>query len=374
MDRANSLFLTFKAPKTEGIKYIGSKRTLLPYILALIGQTKAQTVLDGFSGTTRVAQALAKSGYTVLANDQALWSYIFAQCYLKNRTHKRIGQPLLDHLNTLPPQEGWFTEHYGGDVTPAGAIQPDGLKKPWQKHNTRKLDTIRNEIDRLTLSESERALALTSLMLALDKVDNTLGHFCSYLKTWSARSYTMMKLTWPSVCPGDHAVFQEDIFDLLQTPVDLVYLDPPYGSRNDKMPPSRVRYAGYYHLWKTICLNDRPALFGKSLRRQDSTDHQNFSVFEDYKKNPSTNRYLAAEALARVIQEIRAPWIILSYSSGGRVSLEDLSAIITSCATLVTLSIIDYKRNVMADMCWTNDWITRTLPFHQEYLFLLKKK
>lgn len=69
--------------RTEGIKYAGSKLKLLPYILELAGELPGvQTVLDGFSGTTRVAQALAKSGYTLTANDTADWSGVFAACYL----------------------------------------------------------------------------------------------------------------------------------------------------------------------------------------------------------------------------------------------------------------------------------------------------
>jgi len=32
----------------------------------------------------------------------------------------------------------------------------DGLKKPWQVHNTRKLDGIRDEIDSLNLPEVEK--------------------------------------------------------------------------------------------------------------------------------------------------------------------------------------------------------------------------
>ena len=49
----------------------------------------------------------------------------------------------------------------------------------------------------------------------------------------------------------------------MRSDVDLAYYDPPYGSNNDKMPPSRVRYASYYHVWTTIIQNDRPELFGK---------------------------------------------------------------------------------------------------------------
>ncbi|MBP3336936.1 MAG: DNA adenine methylase, partial [Clostridia bacterium] len=54
--------MTVQTPPTEGIKYAGSKLKLLPMILARIRALDGvKTVLDGFSGTTRVSQALAQA-------------------------------------------------------------------------------------------------------------------------------------------------------------------------------------------------------------------------------------------------------------------------------------------------------------------------
>jgi len=33
---------------------------------------------------------------------------------------------------------------------------------------------------------------------------------------------------------------------------------------------------------------------------------------------------------------------------------------------------IDYKKNVMGNMCWTNQWINSN-DSHKEYLFLIEK-
>jgi adenine-specific DNA-methyltransferase len=221
------------APTTEGVKYAGSKRKLLPCILQLVNKIKPKTVLDGFAGTTRVSQALARSGYRVLANDVAAWSKIFGDCYLLNPHPASHYQPLLDHLNALPGRDGWFTEHYGGEPNGASSVGRDRLKKPWQTHNTRRLDAVRDEIERLSVSEVEKAVLLTSLVLALDSVDSTLGHFASYLHDWSPRSYLSLQLKVPRLIPAQvrHAVYQSDIFDLLpKVEADLAYFDPPYGS------------------------------------------------------------------------------------------------------------------------------------------------
>ena len=359
-------------PTTEGVKYAGSKLKLLPHILQLAKKTDAKTVLDGFSGTTRVSQAFAKTGYRVLCNDIAAWSEVFGVCYLLNRKRKADYVELIEHLNTLLPKEGWFTEHYGGN--PA-ATQGDGLKKPWQIRNTRKLDAIREEIDRLDLTRVERAVALTSLILALDRVDSTLGHFASYLKDWSPRSFNALVLKVPNLFCTDaqHEVSRRDIFELVNDrTVDLAYYDPPYGSNNEKMPPSRVRYASYYHLWATVCLNDEPELFGKALRRKDTSDTLASSVFEEFRRNDRTGRFMAVEAIERLIRNTRARWIILSYSSAGRATAGELNEILRDNSSLVEAVGIDYKRNVMAGMKWTHDWVRDADVPNREFLFLIE--
>jgi len=297
--------LVVDAPPTEGIKYAGSKLKLLPYILQLVQKVKPHTVLDGFSGTTRVSQALAQSGQRVIANDLSVWSEVFGKCYLLNEHSTEHYQPLIDHLNALPGRDGWFTENYGGEPNGGCSISDDGLKKPWQKHNTRRLDSIREEIGRLTLSDVERSVLLGSLILALDEVESTLGHFASYLSDWSPRSYNKLHLQVPRLLPRleEHSVHRGDIFDLLpHVAADLAYFDPPYGSNNEKMPPSRVRYSAYYHLWTTVCLNDKPPIFGKVKRRADTSDKVTCSPFEEFRKNES-GRFIAVEAIERLLRE-----------------------------------------------------------------------
>lgn len=376
--QALSLFrdLVVDAPPTEGIKYAGSKLKLIPHILQLANKLDAHTVLDGFSGTTRVSQALAKCGYRVLSNDIAVWSEVFGRCYLLNQKPPHHYQELMDHLNSLPPADGWFTEHYGGHPNGGHAVQKDGLKKPWQIHNTRKLDAIRQEIENLSLPPIEKAVALTSLILALDQVDSTLGHFASYLKEWSPRSYNDLVLKVPNVftTQEQHQVLRTDIFDLApKVSVDLAYFDPPYGSNNEKMPPSRIRYASYYHLWTTICLYDNPYLFGKAKRRQDTSDKIAASVFEEFRRN-GNGRFVAVEAIERLIKSTNAHWIILSYSSGGRATADDLNQVLTTNGTLLDVVEVNYKKNVMAGMKWTNEWIRNAEEPNHEFLFLIEKK
>jgi adenine-specific DNA-methyltransferase len=358
------------APPTEGIKYAGSKLKLIPQILQLARKVQAKTVFDGFAGTTRVSQAFAREGYQVVCNDHAVWSEVFGTCYLLG-DKPREYQQLMAHLNALPPKHGWFTEYYGGE--PREDAAREHIKRPWQAHNTRKLDAIREEIERLSLGYVDKCVALTSLILALDQVDSTLGHFASYLREWSPRSYKPLHLKVPAIVENasEHQVFRTDIFDVSpHIESDLAYFDPPYGSNNEKMPPSRVRYASYYHVWTTICLYDYPKLFGKANRRVDTSDTVARSPFEDFRKNRD-GHFVAVEAIRRLLASSRARYIILSYSSGGRATSRELHEVICTCGDLLEVVEVDYKRNVMAGMKWTNEWLREAETPNREFLFLI---
>lgn len=362
-------------PETQGIKYAGSKLKLLPSILKLAQKVKPKTIFDGFAGTTRVSQAFAQAGCEVFANDIAAWSKTFGLCYLKNKKDKKYYQEIINHLNALPEKHGWFTENYGGSGNVKISSDADGFKKPWQIHNTRKLDAIREEIDYLYLDETEKAVVLTALILALDKVDSTLGHFSSYLNKWSPRSFNRLMLEVPRLFSSDeeHEVFNKNIFDIVgNIEADLAYFDPPYGSNNEKMPPSRVRYAAYYHLWTTIILNDKPEIFGKAKRRIDTSDKLAGSAFEEFRKSDA-GKFMATEAIEKLLMSVKSKYVILSYSSGGRATAAELCEILQKSGKMLDSVEIDYKKNVMAAMRRTNQWTPDKDFGCREYLFLIEK-
>lgn len=353
--------------RTEGIKYAGSKLKLVKYIIESIYDLDIHNILDGFTGTTRVSQAFAKTGYNTTASDISYWSEVFGKCYLLARKSSSYYDELIAHLNSIKPELGWFSEYYGGQIK-------TDVKKPFQLKNTMKLDGIREEIEKMNLNEIDKCVALTSLILALDRVDNTLGHYVSYLKEWSPRSYNDLILKTPAIVQsnGTHRVIRGDIFDTIANhEFDLCYFDPPYGSNNEKMPPSRVRYASYYHIWTTVIKNDKPPLFGKVNRREDTKDIIAGSVFEEFRKDEN-GHFIAMKSIERLIQEAKTKYVLLSYSSGGRATKEELINILTSSGTILKAIEIDYKHNVMGTMRWTNEWINSDNK-HQEYLFLLQK-
>jgi adenine-specific DNA-methyltransferase len=362
--------------ETQGVKYTGSKREILPVLLELIKPLNIKTVLDGFSGTTRVSQALKQAGYTVYANDIADWSKVFGECYLLNRKPALYYLPIINHLNNLPGKYGWFSENYGGEPNGGSSMQKNGKKRIWQLHNTKKLDVIREEIDKVSKNEIEKSVLLTSLIIAMDKVDSSVGHQVSYLRKWAPRAYNRMKMEVPRLIIDEkrHQVYQKDIFDLIDDiEVDLAYYDPPYGSSNELMPPSRVRYASYYHIWKTICLNDKPKLVGVANRREDASDRISGSIFEEFRKNDK-GQYIVIEAIEKLIKNTPAKYIALSYNNNGRATFEAINDILKSLKKKISIFEMDYRKNVMATITrTTNEWINDSNGKNKEYLFLIHK-
>ena len=360
-----SLFDDLQVPQTEGIKYVGSKLKILPHIIQIINGLKIRTALDAFSGTTRVAQAFSQLGFDTSANDIAEYSEIFGHCYLLSTKPNEFYQKFIDELNSLKGTFGWFSQHYGGE-NEAG-------KRPFQLKNTMKLDAIRDKIDEFDLNFTDKAVLLTSLILALDCVDNTLGHCASYLSGWCKRSYNDLFLRLPRrfAPKTQNRVIKSDAFKAITNFYDLVYFDPPYGSNNEKMPPSRVRYKAYYHFYKSVILNDKPRVFGKANRREDSRDTAFPCIFEEFKRDES-NKFIAMRAIERLIANTNAHYILLSYSSGGRASKQELQEIISLNGRLLDAREIDYKKNVMSAMRWSYEWVNDDNT-HKEYLFLLER-
>ena len=277
------------------IKYLGSKRALLAWILQVVDQLievqTLKTALDPFSGSARVAHALKSRGFRVIAGDYAHYAYVLAQALVESDARvyspERVT-PILDYLNKLPGEEGWFTETY---AYKAQFFQP---------FNASRIERIRKEIDVVSEGDERlRAILLTSLMLAADKVDSTTGLQMAFLKKWAPRSYNPLRLEYPPLLPGEGTALLGDAIDIIKAhPVDLVYLDPPYNQHS---------YLANYHIWETLVLFDAPTCYGVAQKRSDVQTRK--SIFNSRKK--------AKESLRNVIYSARAKVILLSFSNEG---------------------------------------------------------
>ena len=88
------------------IKYIGSKRTLVPRIEQIVRGLPVASACDLFAGTTRVAQTLRKLGLHVVANDLAQFvPWVDGRCVVQPEHVQGIDDRLVDVTEDLDLDE-----------------------------------------------------------------------------------------------------------------------------------------------------------------------------------------------------------------------------------------------------------------------------
>ena len=82
---------------------------------------------------------------------------------------------------------------------------------------------------------------------------------------------------------------------------------------------------------------------------------------------------MAVEAIERLLAKTNAKHLILSYSSSGKATAEELYEMLSQSGKILDFVKVDYKRNVMAAMRWTNEWTREIEKGNQELLFLIER-
>jgi adenine-specific DNA-methyltransferase len=282
------------------IKYLGSKRRLVPALGAICAAADARTALDLFTGTTRVAQTFKRQGAHVTAVDTARYAEVFAACYVATDASRADRNALDDALRDLasrPPTPGYFTDTF---CVQARYVQPA---------NGARVDAIRDAIAHDYAGTPLEPLLLTSLVEATDRVDSTTGVQMAYVKAWAPRSFRPLELRAPELLGGDGAAMRADACDVAASlgPFDLAYLDPPYNQH---------RYYTNYHVWETLIAWDAPEHYGVACKRVDARDDHTKSVFNRKREMP--------DALRAVVRDVQARVLVLSYNDESWIELDEL--------------------------------------------------
>ncbi len=293
------------------IKYIGSKRRLVPVLARMCAASGARTALDLFTGTTRVAQAFKAQGVHVTAVDSARYAHVFARTYIETDAAAVDSAELaaaVAHLNGLAGADGYVTETFSREA------------RFFQRHNAMRIDAARDAIEAEWAGSPLYPHLLTSLVEAADRVDSTTGVQMAYVKQWAPRSYNQMELRSPELLDGPGRAVCGDALALTKTTgprstlgsYDLAYLDPPYNQH---------RYFTNYHVWETLVAWDAPEAYGVARKRVDARDPATRSAFNSKRTMP--------DALAAVVAAVDCELLVLSYNDESWLSLEDLQ---TLCA------------------------------------------
>lgn len=307
------------------IELIGSKQAQASFIVDSIksGAPRARRVADVFSGTGAISRALKASGYEVVANDQLRWCSILAEAILLNNHPPRfrsLGEAfssapdpyirVLEHLNALPPEEGFFYREY----SPATRKRLGYSRMYFTEMNAGRIDAIRKRIGSwdTQLRPAERALLLADLIRAADAVSNVAGTYGCYLKNWKPRALRPLELTRSTIVfapTRPHEIYCDDANTLVtDLHVDVVYADPPYTKR---------QYAAYYHILETIARGDSPNLIG-------STGLRPWRELA----SPYCYRRHALRAFAAFVDGVRAKHLFLSYNDDGQMGHTEILGVL----------------------------------------------
>jgi adenine-specific DNA-methyltransferase len=306
------------------IKYIGSKRVLVPEIVERVRTLGdgVRTVLDLFSGTARVGHALKRAGYRVTTNDHNAYAWVLGRCYVQADRREVLGEveQLVAEANRIaagPGQSGWFTETYCEK------------SRYFHPKNGARIEAVREWIAGKGLAPDVEAVLLVSLMEAADRVDSTVGVQMAYLKQWASRAHNDLELRVPEMADGPGTAWAKDAEDAAAAGEwDVVYLDPPYNQH---------RYLGNYHVWETLVQWDHPEVYGTAMKRVACRDY----------KSAFNRRGEIAGALRRVVEKLRAKHLIVSFNDEGYLDRPQIESLLGELGE-VTTHTFDFKRYVGA--------------------------
>lgn len=306
------------------MNYIGSKYSLMDFltetITSVVGKDTNKIFADLFAGTGVVGKTFKEKGYKVIANDIQYYSYVLNKHFIEN--NPPIDSSKIEELRQLPKVEGFVYNNYC-----AGS---NSGRNYFTDDNGKKCDAIRIELERLKksgeINESQYYYFLASLINSIDKYANTAsvyGAFLKHIKKSAAKNFELELLP---VIDGNKEgkVYNENILDLItKISGDILYLDPPYNSR---------QYCANYHVLETIALYDNPKLKGKTGLRDYAAQKSDFC-----------SSRTVVEAFDYVLKHADFKYIFLSYNNEGLMPFDIIKSTMQKYGEYDIFS-TDYKR------------------------------
>lgn len=278
----------YKTSLINNRRYLGNKYKLLSFITGVVSDEcpDITSIADIFAGTGAVSSAFTDK--VIITNDLMYSNYICNYAWFGAEEYD--PQIIIDcvvRYNALTDlEDNYMTDNFADTY--------------FSRDDCAKIGYIREDIEVLykkgDINTRERAILITSLLYAMDKIANTCGHYDAYRKgvefDKSLELYVPMANRQNN---PNNQCFNMDSNELVKNiEADLVYIDPPYNSR---------QYCDAYHLLENVARWEKPEVFGVARKMDRSTMKSKYCTQS------------ATEAFEQLIGDIKAKYILLSYNN-----------------------------------------------------------
>lgn len=278
-------------------RYLGNKYKLLKFISNIVTERCGipESFFDIFAGTGVVGSYFNRKETKIISNDLLSSNSVCLKTFIQHK-HQITDELVhkIAYLNKLSTEESnYFSINFGN--------------KYFSEYIARKIGIIRDEIDIISKSTEEKEILLCSLIYAVDKVANTVGHYDAYRKTLDLNQKLILSIPKTNYdLNHNNSVFQEDANQIIKNiESDVLYIDPPYNSR---------QYSDTYHLLENLIEWEKPSV--KGIARKMDRSH--------IKSNYCTNN--ATMAFEDLIRNSNCNHILLSYNNTGITNVGRSSA------------------------------------------------
>lgn len=274
----------------------------------------SSSFFDIFAGTGVVTASVIEDFNEFYLNDflysnEVIYKAFFLkQNYSEAKLYSYVSKFV--NLEPLKLKDNFISNNYGG--------------KFFSFDDAKKIGFIRQiiEDEKNSLNEKEYSILLASLLYSCDRSSNTCGHYDAYIKKDNLRSTFKYELIEPIIKDSNDnrnvCIYRQDSNELAKKiSADVVYIDPPYSSR---------QYSRFYHVLETITKWDMPKLFGTAMKPKE----ENMSVYCKSK---------ALDAFKELIYSLNCKYVVVSYnntydsksnSSKNKMTLNDIETVLNN--------------------------------------------
>ena len=316
------------------MRFIGSKKNIVGKIEEVLDKHldgSEKTFLDLFAGSNAVGNFFSKR-YKIISNDIMYFSYVIARGSLAQKGslkfHKlkeiEISDPFkyFNSINVNNCKADFVTLEY----SPAGPAK----RMYFTEENAKRIDFCRNTIENWKkeklINDNEYFYLLASLLNAIPYVSNTTGTYGAFLKKWDKRAFKPLTLEAPFIYNYfNNEAYNCDSLNLISQldKNDICYIDTPYNTR---------QYPSNYHVLEMIAKWNKPELKGVTGQPNLDQEKSDFAV-----------KRKAFKSMEKLISQIKAKHVIISYSSDGIIQEKDFIKLIKKYAKPYTFE--EYKFN-----------------------------